>query len=342
MPESAPDDVVEQSTPTEVVDISTQTDESPAESSTADTKPAVTMLDTVKAALKPKEESPTSEKPDATADAADPVAKDTASDPFELTAEEKQRFSAKSQARFTKLATDSKAKDATIASLQPRADEYDKIDKFISQAGLTRQDVGSTLQIAAMLVNDPHGARERLRPIMAELDRVLGETLPPELQQRVDQGYLTEEDARRLNRAEANVNLSQRRTTALTEQQQQADAVREQKQLTDSTLSSITTWEANKAKSDPDWHLKRDDVAEQVELAIQRKSLELKRAWFPNSEEAVKLSEDALKKVSERAKRFGPKPKAVIPATNTGVSTRTTQAPKTMLEVVRANMAGGA
>jgi hypothetical protein len=121
----------------------------------------------------------------------------------------------------------------------------------------------------------------------------------------------------------------------LTDQQRIDQQNREFKNLTTSTVSSIETWESQKASRDPDWHLKRDQVAELVELAIERKTREVKRPWFPTAEEAVKLSEDALKTVESRTKRFAPRPGEIRPVENGGASPRSTAAPKSMLDVVR-------
>lgn len=309
------------------------TDATPAASSTAEAKPAETTFDRIKAAVTKSEVSPTSKEPEP-AVVADPDS-DAQKTGDEVSPEELATWHAKTRERFTKLTSNLKAKDGEIEVLTPKAAEYDKIDTFIKNAGLSPQDVGSTLQIAAMLVNDKAKARERLLPIMAELDRVLGETLPAELQQRVDAGYLTQEDARAVARSAAAAALAESRANKLTEQQQADNDARQSKQLVDSTISAVETWEKAKAVADPDWHTKREEVAEQVEIATERKARELGRPYFPTAEEAVKLSEAALKTVDARRKRFAPKPKAIDPPVNQGASPRSVVAPKNTLDIIR-------
>lgn len=314
----------------------TASDATTAASSTAEAKPA-TMLDAVKAAIAPKDATPASKSTDTSANADDPDSKAAATDPEELSAEEIKALSARTQQRFSKLTKNLKAVSTERDALKPKAAEFDKIDSFVRNAGLSQQDVAGTLEIAALLRSNPSTALSRLEPIVASLKAMVGETLPADLQTRVDQGYLTEADAKTLAKAQAGERLATQRLTATTESQQVEARTRDFKALTTNTVSSIETWEATQASRDPDWHLKRDSIAELVELAIERKTREVGKPWFPNAEEAIKLSSDALKTVNDRTKRFGPRPQEIRPVLNGGASPRSTAAPKTMLEVVQQN-----
>jgi hypothetical protein len=307
-----------------------------AASSTAEAKPAATMLDAVKAAIAPKDATPasTSKDPSASDDPDSTKAKTEAEDE-ELSPEEVKALSARTQQRFSKLTKNLKAASAEITNLKPKAAEFDKIDTYVRNAGLSQQDVAGTLEIAALLRSSPPQALARLEPIVAQLRSMVGETLPADLQQRVDQGYLTETDAKTLAKAQATARFAEQRSSALTEQQQADQRNRETRTLVDGTVSTAETWETQQASRDPDWHLKRDSVAELVELAIERKTREVGKPWFPNKDEIVKLSAKALETVNDRTKRFGPKPQEIRPVLNGGASPRSTAAPKTMLDVVR-------
>lgn len=310
-----------------------------AASSTAEAKPAETTFDRIKAAVTKSEVSPTSKEPEP-AVVADPAS--TTPDSDELSEDELKGLHVKTRERFGKLTSKLAAKDTEIAGLAPKAAEFDKIDTFIKNAGLSPQDVGSTLQIAAMLRSEPAKARERLLPIMAELDRILGETLPPELQQRVDAGYLTVEDARAVARSAADAKLARERLGQVTEQQTRENEAAATKQSIDSTVTAVETWEKQKAATDPDWHTKREEVAELVEIAIAQKARESKNlSYWPSAKESVQLSEDALKKVEARHKRFAPKLKAIDPPVTPGASPRSVAQPKNTLDIVRRIATGG-
>lgn len=337
MPDSASDDtaVVTSTEPsTDTTQSTTNSDSTIATSSTAE-KPAETLLDRIHSIVRKPGESPSSEKPGSTADADSPVTTAKPDESLELPADEAKNLHPKTTERFKGLTSKLKAATAEVETLKPKAAEFDKIDTFIKNAGLSSQDVGSTLQIAAMLRSDPRAARERLQPIMAELNRILGEELPPEIQARVDQGYLTAEDAKALSRAAADATLAKKQVTAVTERQQQEEASRTQQAAIDSTLNAIDTWEKTKAKGDPDWHTKQIEVSQLVELAITRKTQELKRPYWPTPAEAVQLSDDALKEVAERHKRFAPKPRSIAPPVSTDASPRSAPAPKNTLDIVR-------
>ena len=288
-----------------------------------------TMLDAVKAAIEPKAASPAAEKPDVPAKSAS-----TSEAEDELSEAELKQLSEKTQRRFKSLTAKLNAKDAENASLAPKAKEFDNLTGWVRANGLSDTDVRGTLEITGLIRNNPRAALERMLPVVRALEKIVGETLPPELQQRVDQGFLTEQDAKAQARATADATLANRRATALTNQQQAERAATEQKAATDQTLSSVETWEKDKAKSDPDWHLKQGAIAEQVELAILQEATRRGAPWFPTPQEAVRLSEDALKKVDERYSRYVPKPKAISPAVG-GASNRSTAEPKSMLDVVR-------
>jgi hypothetical protein len=352
MPESSPASADEQSVVASVaadnsaaqVSDATSAASSPASSDdkTAASSPAekpATMLDTVKAALKPKGDSPAPKNPDASAEG-DPTSKKTdgeSDDDEKLSDDELKALSAKTQRRFSKLTKDLKATSDRVKDLEPKAAEFDKIDTFVRNAGLSPQDVAGTLEIAAALRSNPGQALQRLMPIVAKLQEIVGETLPNDLQQRVDQGYLTEADAKALAKARAGEQLATQRVNALTEQQRADQERSEFQSLVSNTVSSTEAWEAQQAQRDPDWHLKQEAVAELVELAIERKSRELGRPYFPTAKESIELSTDALKKVNDRSKRFSPKPQEIRPVLNGGASPRSTAAPKSMLDVVRQN-----
>lgn len=317
----------------------TNSDVTTAASSTAEAKPA-TMLDAVKAAIAPKDATPASKSTDQPAEGEDPDSKTPeAVEPEELSADELKALSEKTQKRFSKLSKDLKATRVQVESLAPKAAEFDKIDTYVRNAGLSPQDVAGTLEIAALMKsNRPADALARLEPLVAQLRAQAGETLPAELQTRVDQGYLTEADAKTLAKAQAGERLATQRNTALTEQQQADTRNQEFRTLTTNTVSKVTSWEAQQASRDPDWHLKRDHVAKLVESEIKDKSFQLGRRWFPNAEEAIALSVAATKSVNDMAKKFAPRPQEIRPISNGGASPRSTAVPQTMLDVVRQNV----
>jgi hypothetical protein len=344
MPDSSPDDGA-QNAPTEDTTLTNTADGSQAETlptqdsngqESSSAKPAGTMLDAVTAALKPKEASPPSQEPGSEAQA-DPDAKPAEGESEELSADELKALSWKTQQRFKTLGSKLKAKDGEIAELKPKAEEYDKIVGSITKAGLDNREVDELVEIGGLMKRNPQAALAKILPVVEALQNVIGEILSPELQERVRLGYLTEADARALQRSHATAQLATKRADDV-EAQRQADAERDaQQKLVTSSIEAVERWDKQQADKDPDWHLKRKEVAELVELAINREAQKRRAPYFPTADEAVKLSADALKTVTERMKRFAPKPNEIRTVTP-GASPRSKPQPKTILEAVNAAM----
>lgn len=336
-PDSSPEDVVDtKPVDTEVTAPVVETEKTPDVESESSTAAPKTMLEAVQAASAPKETPPVSETPEKTPAEVNP-AEPTAADAEELSPEESKQLSAKTQRRLRYLSSQVKAKASELETLAPKAKELDDLNRYVREAGLSNNDVAGTLEIAAMLKHNKRGAYDRLIPIMNALRSDLGETLDPQLQERVKQNFISEEDARVIARTTAEAKLlreSNANLAAAGEQQRQAQQTNE---LVQGTIASATEWEATKAKGDPDWQLKRKDVAQRVKLAIlEEASTKPDRQWFPNRTEIIKLNEDALKEVNDSYKRFTPRLTAITPD-NGSASPRSVAEPKSMLDVVRMN-----
>lgn len=306
----------------------------------ADVKPesspatAGTMLDAVQAALEPKVASPAPQEP-GQADKANPDEKPAEGEATdeELSAEELKALSWKTQQRFKKLTTTVKAKDAEVLALKPKAEEFDRMVGAIQRAGIDTRELDELVEVGGMLKSNPRAAYEKIMPIVRALENVIGEVLPADLQERVRLGYISEEDARELNRSRAGERLATHRSQQTEAQQKAEQESRERQTLIDSSIQAAERWDAQQSTKDPDWHLKRKEVAEQVELAIVREANKRGQPYFPTADEAVKLANDALKTVEDRLKRFKTKPAEIRPTTPSA-STRSKPAPKSTLEAI--------
>lgn len=296
------------------------------------------MLDAVKSALKPKADAaPASQTPEKQADGTDP-AKPGETPPDEekdLTEDELKTLSARTQRRFRKLNSDVKTRDVLIGQLGPKAEEFDRLDQFVRSAGLSPTDVQGTLRIASQLRSDPHSAYEALLPIMQHLEAAIGNVLPPELAQRVQAGYLTEQDALAISRSASHASFSRQQLERQQAQYEEQNWRQGRQQQLDNTVSSVEGWEKQQATRDPDWHLKQADIRELVELEVSRKRLS-DHSWLPSQDEALKITKAAYDRVNERLKRFIPKPQAMTrDPSGGGASPGSQPQPKNMLDVVR-------
>lgn len=329
------DDLV---TPGQTSDSTITQDQDRNSAPSPESRPAETMLDRVRAASRAPDASPASRTPDQSRQT-DPT-QSTADDvgEREFTEQEMAALNPRTQARMRKLTSDLSVQGRELETLKPKAVEYDKIESWIRRSGLQPRDVQSVAEIASMLVHNPVGARERLAPIMAELDRLLGVVLPPDLQQQVEQGYITQQHAQELSQARATAQLQSRRADRLVEDQQRSERTSQQRQAIDSSLSAMDAWERNIKKTDPDWSQKQLEVQDLVELELARRSQQSGQPWFPNPQEASQLLQKAYETINTRFKRFAPKPQAINPPANSGASPRSAPAPKSTMDIIRANI----
>jgi hypothetical protein len=314
-----------------------------AESSTAEQGEKGDMLSAVKAALEPKEKSPASDEPGSKSD--DPLAADAkkegdaaAGESDDLTEEDLARLKPKTRKRIETLTAEVRDRDTKLAEISPKAENFEKIQRFVDEAGLSKDDVNQGFDVMRNLKNDPLKAYEQLKPIFAQLQQIAGEVLPPDLQTEVDQGRLTEAHARELTlaRSRAAVNgqrLERVETTTRAERERQ-----EFEQTVDGVAKAVTAWENSTSKGDPDWKLKQPRIQELVELEIMRKQRS-QPDYFPTKEEAIEMSKKALTAVETELKRFAPQRRSMTtPASDAG-SSRSVAAPKNMLEAVKIGLA---
>lgn len=314
-----------------------------AESSTTEKGEKGDMLSAVKAALEPKEKSPASDEPGS--DPADPTAADAkkegdeaAGETDDLTEEDLARLKPKTRKRIETLIADVRDRDAKLAEVSPKAESFEKIQRFVDDAGLSKDDVNQGFDVMRNLKNDPLKAYEQLKPIFAQLQQLAGEVLPPDLQAEVDQGRLNEAHARELTLARSKAAVNGQRIESI-ETRNRAERERQEfDQTVDGVASAVTAWERTTSKNDPDWKLKQPRIQELVELEIMRKQRS-DRNYFPSKDEAIEMSKKALTQVESEFKRLAPQRRQITTPSNDAGSTRSVATPKSMLEAVKIGLA---
>jgi hypothetical protein len=307
------------------------------------------MMERVEAALKPDaEESPASEggkenaEPDAQASGAEAEGEEGKLP--ELTEDEIKSYPPNSQRRIRELVDKSHEKDKQVEevsrqadSYKTRAEEYDRVVTYMRDNRITPGEFDNALTITALINSGDHRkALEVLTPIYRELATKAGEYLPEDLKRAVQLGEITEAHARELSRNRAQVKVAEERQARTAEEQKAAEETQRYNTLKVSNAKAVDDWAKAKAGSDPDWHLKQSDVADQVQLLLQREGMP------STKEEAVKMAERALEKVEQRVKAYRPAPKPADnrnPVTGQFASSRSTAKPKTLMEAVEKGLA---
>jgi hypothetical protein len=215
---------------------------------------------------------------------------------------------------------------------RPHAEEYRKIESFMEHSNLQPQEVAQGFEIMALMKNDPFAARERLMRYVQVLDEVTGNSgLPPDLQQEVARGYMSEQRAREMAQL--------RNRTQFTQQQMQEQQVRAQEmqarqayeQNIESQRQAVNAWEAEIAKRDPDYSSIQNSLRKEVTvLSLQNR---------PQSpDEAVALVKQAYDNVKQEQRRWmrnsRPSVRQSVDSSMAGNSPSARPEPKSFLDAV--------
>ena len=222
-------------------------------------------------------------------------------------------------------------------SLEPKAQEFDKINQFMQDNELSAQEVADGLQVVAMMKNDPIRARDTLAKRMESLDEVSGHKLPADLQTEVESGMISEDRARELARLrnETRIADEKRQKTEQKSQEQlqreQQDRQREQaQQVIQQQRTAIQDWESKLKAKDPDYGRIQSFVAKELRFQVQNNPPR-------NVDEAVKLAEQAYKDVKGQFKKAMPERPEVrrSPASDqSSASSATDQQPASFMDAI--------
>ncbi len=298
----------------------------------SDTSGGESLLDSVDEALKGSEveASPDSGAGSETESAQPPPAEDPLG---EITDEELNRYGPRTQRRIKQLLASRSELTAEAESLRPKAQSFDKIDEYIRQSRISNEDFAVLLEIGALVRNDPFTAYERLSAITAQLAKVTGHELPPDIQERVRLGYLSEEDARALVTSRNKAALVEQRAQEQTQQSQEEQRRTRVTAHVQTCRSTANQWEARHKATDPDWDQKQSRIGELIELEVYR------NGYPPTQEQVVAMLDGFLKQVNGEFARFRPKPKEVRPTIGSASPRAGAAEPKTLMDAVNAALA---
>lgn len=312
--------------------------EQQAEPSTAENdgdKPK-SMLDAVMAALKPDsaEEAPASEDQE-DEEAAEAVAKpgdkpeEAEGDSEELNDDDLARLSKKTRKSVKRLLRDRATLRGELDDVRPQAEQFQKVQRFIDEAGLVPQEVSAGFNIMRLMKHDPDKALETLTPYVHELMKITGRLLPADLQEQVRNGQISPDAARELSQTRARAALSQNRERQATETLTHREQSATQRQAIDVMSNAVTAREQHWRTSDPDYAVKAARVIEKLKLAVH----EGRRPATP--EQAIALVDECKASVDKELKRFQPRRQQISPVAGGGSSPSAAPKPSSTLDAIR-------
>lgn len=336
MTESLPSDAggapeTEATAGTEQVQDVTSTPDSSSGDSGA--KAPASVLDAVTAALKAEPgagSSPTPENSDTNGEIKDPAEAEAL--PDRPTPEELNSYHSRTRRRVKQLLDRADKAESEMGTLKPLADQARKINDFVEQSGLDWSEVNAGFRIMQLMKSDPFAAREALAPMMEALNKACGVELPPDLHQKVGQGFIDEETARELAQVRQRARFATQANQQVVERVQQEQATQVRQRQAESVNSAIRTYQQDWQKSDPDHAAKIPLVEDKVYRALAGMAPEQLARVTP--EAAVKLVEDARKSVEATFKPFARRTTPIAPLPGGTVSATAGAKPKSLTDAV--------
>ncbi len=194
--------------------------------------------------------------------------------------------------RWEQVITERRDALKEVASLTPRAEQYDRITAFMGKYDLSHKEVADGMQLMALMKIDPEKAIEGLNGYVDMLNEYLGlGELEADLKEKVSRGEMTEDAAYEVQKSRFAVRNTEARETARQQETAEETARRTQMEQANAVTKAVTTWENGKAENDPDFKRIRPQVLDRVVRLLSAE----KEAATP--ERATELCDKALKQV---------------------------------------------
>lgn len=248
----------------------------------------------------------------------------------EPTEEELKAWKPKTKQRFEQLQSKYREEKSLREAAEVKAGQFDQFTNFLDTNRITQEEANELFDIGALMKNDPAKALQLLEPHYRNLLAMTGNVLPPELQQQVQQGYITEQHARELSQLKASKNTQGVIEQERVQHQQMQEQVRQQ-ELHNQVTNTMSTWEKNWASTDPDYNVKKTKVLDRVELELTRAA---RNNTLPKTvEEAVRLAEKAKSDVEAEFRQY--RPKKPVNTVNGNGATSVKREPTSTLDVIQ-------
>jgi hypothetical protein len=257
--------------------------------------------------------------------------------------------------RWKEVTTAAKALETEVGELTPKAQKWDALDAKFQETGLAPQDVGPLFDGGAMLkragvlpqevtdlmkvgaalkLGDREVVRQLAAPVFEAMGLTLVEVLPKDIQDRIEQGALSEDDGRRL----ANVEFKARQEQALRERAerriQERDNADNAGALERRIEAASSAWEARVRKTDADWASKEEHIVKAIQELVRQREPQ-------NEKEVVDICQRAYDQVSRIMRTAAPRRAAPVTPTRSGSTTTTAPVPRSSLEAAKIGLTRG-
>lgn len=303
-----------------------------ADPPSADEKPAKSLLDVVSDAVKPEPEAAEGTSASEGAESEPTGAKDESTElseeelaklPFGKHPRFKQVIGERNEARQRVQELEAKASD-----LEGPAEQFRRIDAFLVDSRIENDEFVRLMKVGRLIKNDPEAALKELYQVVGEVREAIGDVLPQDLRQEIEEGRITEDRARELSRTRAaQARATEAAERAEAERRRGEETTQAQRQET-LLVNAIVAWEAEIKGSDPDYARKEKFVADRVS------ALNAQLGMPKSPAEAVERAQLAHREVTEHLRSLLPKKPELKPTPPSGSSRSTAPAPRSLRDAV--------
>lgn len=230
--------------------------------------------------------------------------------------------------RFRELLSQKKAAEVD-------AIRYRNIETFLDSNGMTAEEAADMLQVAAMAKTNPVEAWAKIKPWVEQVAIAAGAIVPPDLQQRMQNGELTREAAIEIAKTRAQVQSMQTRQQLQEQQAQRRAAEAAQTAI----ITAASSWEADRRAKDPNFDAKMPALEREIAYLFATEG----RPTTPQG--VIEQCQRAYQAVNAAfrapAPARAPQPKAVRPVTGGQVAGTAAASPNSTLDIIRAHRRSG-
>lgn len=214
------------------------------------------------------------------------------------------------------------------------AQRYNAIEQFRVESDLTTDEMATGFEIMRLIKQDPVKALASLSPYIDRLRQVTGEVLPEDLERRVREGDISENDASELSRSRSRAALQAQAAERADARAQEAERQTENADQARTLRDALNAWDAMQFETDPEYKHLRDFVISDLKASLA--------ASPPKTVAEVNaLLNHTKKAVSDRLSQSGfrretPKPPVdPVRSSETNGSAAVRPEPKSTLDVVK-------
>lgn len=202
---------------------------------------------------------------------------------------------------------------AEMTPLRDAHERFSTLQNYVKEHDIQPQNVTLAFDaMAKMSRGDFQGFIDAIKPFYDHAMQAAGAAISPDLQQRVDDGYLTEEDAKELTRARVQTQTFKGQAEQFRQRDSERQQQERQSQQTNGILTAINDREAQLKASDPDYALKSQAMKAEIQWLLENGAVP------KTAQQALAMVNKAYENVSAKyVKPVAPKPTPPRPSAST-------------------------